>query len=568
MRKPLLCFFGLLLFYSYLQAQTCNCDVTLTELSSSSINLIWASQTNYAPGDTICIPAGTYAGLRFYNFEGTATQPVTFMNCGGKVAITETQYSGIAFKGSKHIRLTGTGDATYKYGIHILETTNGGSVGVGIEDLSTDVEIDHIEIQNTGFAGLMAKTDPSCSNPDTWRSNGYVLRNLLVHDNYIHDTGAEGIYIGYTGGYKVTSNRSCNGVPIFGHWLENVDIHDNVIENTAWDGIQLNLVRENGRIRNNYVYNSGTENVYAQDFAMSIGGGVYEVYNNYIENGVGGLGQGMQFISADSGTKVYNNVLVRPDFHAIFLHNRHEFDNPNEGYAIINNTIIEPGDSGIFYNTVITKTDDPAKLYATQETVPTYMINNLVVDPGSDHAAGNTWKGDQESYFDFNKRITRDSTATRIYSNIMTRQMDTLGLQDITNNYYSPLDQQSDLVDAGSDVSGWGITFDLNNEVRPWGSGFDIGAYELQYIVNPPEPDPNDAIILAPNPADISFVLTNEHFKNMAKLTLTTLSGGIVVYDGKYKIGTEFNVEEYSPGLYVITLWTRGKVYTKQLLIQ
>ncbi len=567
MRRKLLFYFIMLLTVHAVYSQSCNCDVTLTGLKTTSLNIILASQVNYSPGDTICIPAGNYAGFRFFDFEGTTTAPVTFINCGGKVEITEHQYTGIAFKRSKHIRITGTGDSSLVYGIHIKEVSNGGSVGIGIEDLSSDFEIDHVEIENTGFAGIMAKTDPSCSNPNTWRSNGYVLKNLNIHENFIHDTGAEGIYVGYTGGYKVNSNRSCNGVPIFGHWLEDVDIHNNVIEDTKWDGIQLNLVRQNGKIRNNYIYNSGTEDVFAQNFAMSIGGGVYDVFNNYIETPITGVGQGMQFISAESGTKVYNNVIVRPKFHGIFMHNRHEFDDINTGYFVLNNTIIEPEDSGVFYNTVITITEDLAKKFTTQENVKTYMVNNLVVDPGSDHASGNTWKGDQESYFDFNKRITRDSTLSRIFSNITTRQMDTLGLSDITNNYFSPADQSSDLVDSGSDVSAYGVTFDLNDDLRPFGNGFDVGAYELEYISIPIQ-DPNDPIILAPNPADTYFIITNEHFKNSAKLTIMEFNTGLIIYDGKYKIGTEFNIDELDSGLYILTLWTRGETYVRQLIVQ
>ncbi|WP_350290951.1 right-handed parallel beta-helix repeat-containing protein [uncultured Croceitalea sp.] len=575
MIKKLL-FLFLFLFAIWGAKAQCNCDVTLTGLSQTSLNIILASNVSYAPGDTICIPAGTYAGFRFFDFEGTETAPVTFKNCGGIVEIIEQQYTGIAFKRSKYIRITGTGDEDFDYGIHVKEVVNGGSVGIGIEDLSSDFEIDHIEIESTGFAGIMAKTDPSCSNPDTWRANGYILKNLSIHDNYIHDTGAEGIYIGYTGGYKVESNRSCNGSLIFGHWLENVDIYNNVLENTAWDGIQVNLVRENGKIRNNHIYNSGTESVFAQDFAMSIGGGIYEVYNNYMEQYVPGMGQGMQFISAESGTKVYNNVLVRPDFHGIFMHNRHEFDDSNEGYYVANNTIIEPGDSGIFYNTVITITEDPAKKFNTQETVPTYMVNNLVVNPGTDHASGNTWKGDQESYFDFNKKVERDSTASRIYTNITTRQMDTLGLMDIINDDYSALDQTSDLIDVGSDVSSWGITYDLDNNPRPSGNNvFDIGAYELQFTVAPPPPPESRRIRLAPNPVTDYFKIVDKKRKRKnkrqrkARMTITSLTG-ITLFDGDYKLGKRFyGVDTYNPGTYVVTIYyPNNKIFYKYLIIQ
>lgn len=576
MRRSLLFFLGLSSFYVTLKAQSCNCDVTLTGLSSTSINLIWASQTSYTPGDTICIPAGTYAGLRFYDFAGTAAAPLVITNCGGKVEILETVYSGIAFKNSKYIRITGTGDAAHTYGIHIKETTSGASVGVGIEDLSTDFEIDHIEIENTGFAGIMAKTDPSCSKPETWRINGFVLENLNIHDNYIHDIGAEGIYVGYTGGYKIKSNRKCSGTYVFGHWLKNVDIHNNLLENIGWDGIQLNLVNENGKIRDNYIYNYGTENKYAQDFALSIGGGVYQVYNNYIENGPSGVGQGMQFISAESGTKIFNNVLVRPDFHGIFMHNRHEFDDVNEGYYVANNTIIEPGDSGTYYNTVITQTLDPAKKYDTQETVPTFFVNNLIVDPGSDHAAGNTWKGDQESYFDFNKRIERDSSLTRIYSNSMTRQMDTLGLTDIVTNDFSPLSTSS-LVDAGSDLTSWGIIFDIDNASRPSGNTFDIGAYE--YLGSVPlqavlvaDQDPsleNDIfreIVVYPNPANTKVTIAN--------LKDTSARFQLISYDGRIVKDISENqdktipVEELPSGLYVLKVITGNKTTMHRLIIQ
>ncbi len=561
------------------RGQSCNCDVTLSGLSSTSLNLIWASNVNYLPGDTICIPAGNYRGFRFYNFEGTAQDPITIINCGGKVEIVETAYSGIAFKNSKHIRLSGTGDSGYTYGIHVKETTSGASVGVGLEDLSTDFEIDHIEIENTGFAGIMAKTDPSCSKPETWRANGFILKNLKVHHNYIHDTGAEGIYIGYTGGYKVKSNRKCNGEYIFGHWLEDVEVNNNFIENTGWDAIQVNLVRMGGKIHDNHIYNHGLENKYAQDFAMSIGGGIYEVYNNYIENGNDQYGQGLQFISAESGTKVYNNVIIKPDFHGVFIHNRHEFDDPGEGYYVLNNTIVEPGDSGVYYNTVITQTEDPSKLYDTQENVPTYFVNNLVVDPGSDHGAGNTWKGDPESYFDFNKRIERDSSLVRIYTNITTRQVDTLGLTDVLNYDFSPVLVSSDVVDVGSNIASWGVTFDKDNASRPSGVTFDIGAFEFQSGGTPLKvklPDDNDFVdvlfkethqtLFYPNPTSTFFRLQNGEYEDAIIQLITT--EGKVVYKGPYKMGAPFNVEGFRAGLYFLKLIAKNGTEVHRLVIR
>ena len=298
----------IILYTVSVNSQSCNCDITLTNLKSSSLNLIWASNITYSPGDVICIPAGNYSGFRFYDFEGSAAQPLTIKNCGGKVVITESMYSGISFQRSKYIHLTGTGDENEAYGIEIAGTGNG-SMGIYVENLSSDIEIDNIEISNAGFAGIMAKTDPQCSKPLTWRSNGFVLKNLNIHHNYIHNTGGEGIYVGFTGGYKIKTNRSCSGTPIFGHWLENIDIHHNVLEFIGWDGIQLNLVHNNGKIRDNYISNYGLENVYYQNFAMSIGGGKYEVNHNFILNGLQEQGRGIQIISGQSGTKVFRQCI-------------------------------------------------------------------------------------------------------------------------------------------------------------------------------------------------------------------------------------------------------------------
>lgn len=126
-RTLLLCSFVLLAWG--MKGQDCGCDITLDNLKTTSLNLIWGNNLNYSPGDTICIPAGTYRGIRFYDLVGTETQPITIKNCGGQVTFNEVQYSAVSFQRSQYIHFTGTGDSSTPYGFYIGDTC-GGSAGV------------------------------------------------------------------------------------------------------------------------------------------------------------------------------------------------------------------------------------------------------------------------------------------------------------------------------------------------------------------------------------------------------------------------------------------------------
>ncbi|MBT8187869.1 MAG: T9SS type A sorting domain-containing protein [Croceitalea sp.] len=554
----------LLLFSITIRGQDCNCDITLSNLSSSSINIVQSNTVEYEPGHTLCIPAGTYAGIEFIGFEGEDQNPLLITNCGGQVVIMESNKSGITFRNSRFIRLSGTGDLNVTYGFKVENATGPGAVGINVADFSSDIEIDNIEIQNTAFAGILGKTDPKCDDEDTWRRNGYVLRNLNIHDNYIHHTGGEGIYLGYTGGYKVSSNLICGEEYIFGHWLENITIHHNQLEHIGWDGIQTNLVRFGGVIFENTITFYGLENKQFQNFAMSVGGGNYTIYNNTIINSINGFGQGIQLISANSGSKLFNNVIINPQFHGIFIHNRHEFDNPNEGYYVLNNTIINPAASGVFYNTTITESENSGLISNSQENVPTLMVNNLIANPGNHYEQGNTWKGNAENYFDFNKRKTQIGMGSNIYSNIKTRQIDTLCLASIEDMDFRPGSEASPLVDAGSDMTIYGAPFDRNQKTRFVGSGMDIGAFEYQNeilnwncfgygddIYNDPTKYSTSTIAF-PNPTKKYIRLYNLNYQ-VANLQIFTLEGNLV-HGSNYELGSSIDMGDFAKGIYFIAL--------------
>ena len=187
--KTFLLFLQLIAIGGTTFAQSCNCDITIAKEGYYD-----GKALGYRPGQTICIAAGSYKSFFFKNFVGTAAQPIKLINCGGQVTVgSDLGQSGIQFYDSKFVKLTGSGDSRYKYGININRTPSGVS-GIVVTSFSSDFEIDNVEVSNTGFAGIMIKYDPSC-DPATWRG-AFSMNNIKVHDTYVHDVAGEGMYIG------------------------------------------------------------------------------------------------------------------------------------------------------------------------------------------------------------------------------------------------------------------------------------------------------------------------------------------------------------------------------------
>lgn len=556
-----------LLSACYGNAQSGNCDYALNEndLDDPNVNIIWGAQLNLAPGSTICIPAGSYKAFRFYDLNGTPENPIIIRNSGGLVSINASSYSGISLQRCSNVRITGTGDDNFEYGIKVAHT-NDYSSGIYLENFTTDVELDYVEIEDAGFAGIMGKTDPYCDNPETWRSSGFIMKNINIHHNYIHNVGGEGIYLGFTGGYMVDSNRACDGTPIFGHWLENVAINDNKIEDTGLDGIQVNLARENCLVYNNIITNYAWKEQGFQDFAMSLGGGVYQVYNNRIYNHPGYKGRGLQLISATSGTNVYNNIIVSPKFHGIFVHQRHEYTDLNEGIKVYNNTIVKPEQAGIFYNNTITSSDNITKLGAQQNTVPAYFVNNLILDPGNHFEGGNTWKQGAEDYIDFNDRSTRDAMLAFTFTNMNTRSETDLDLViDDTDDSYAIASYNSPLVDAGTDISSFGLTSDIVGNPRSEGRGYDIGAFEYMFPDGFRFMDEDVKIQAYPNPATRNFALNGATVKGSQVQVFNNI--GTLLYNNTNYNGSIIDVSQFENGYYFVNVTGNGKQKTIKLLV-
>lgn len=427
-------------------AATATCS-SCTYIVPATANVIDGKALGLKPGAIIGLNAAyKYKNLLFRNIVGTASQPIIIKNCGGTAYITATGLSyGIKTENSKFFRITG-GDVSKSYGIKV----NGSHIGVTLDKLSTNFEVDHVQVSNVGFAGVMAKTDPSCDNA-TIRGN-FVMNDISLHDNYVFDTGGEGFYVGNSF-YEDGAKTSC-GVRL-PHEIHGVKIYNNIVKNSGWEGIQLGCATQGAQVYNNSIENYGTVNREAQNNGMQIGAGTGGLcYNNFIKNGTGnglivmGLGDNV----------VHDNVIVGAGGSGIFCDERYT---PGPGFKFINNTIINPKVDGI-------------RLYA--ELVPmNVVINNIIVNPGS----YSTYKAPRTGNDAYVYLLSKD-LRVQMSNNYFTRSITAPKFVN-AGAYNYRLASGSPAINKGKSLSIYttsSIAQDFYKQQRLKGSAYDIGAAE------------------------------------------------------------------------------------------
>jgi len=302
------------------------------------------------PGDTICLSpqeTGVYSVMRWKNINGSEDNPILITNCGGQAVINSTGSYGWKFENSKHFKISGNGSAAYEYGIKISATTG---FYLTMESFTTNFDITQVEIaglyengthEDSGFAGIGIKTRPFCdgsSNQGVWD-----MEDVKVYNNYIHDTGGEGLYIGH-GFYQGRIENGCD-VITYPHAIKGLRVFNNLIEDVGYDGIQVKNADEDAQIFNNVIKNYGTMNVGVHNEGLFVGDGSEAlIYNNWVENGTG---HGLQ-INAFGNTEIFNNVIINSVDDGMYLNNNSpSFANRAGTFKVYHNTFVNMGDDGI-----------------------------------------------------------------------------------------------------------------------------------------------------------------------------------------------------------------------------
>ena len=533
-----------------LYSQTC----TFTVDPSPTNGYLDASGSQFStlkPGDTVCLKAGNWNYIYLRNFHGTADKPITFVNDGGAVIIKATNY-GIKIGGCSYVILRGNGDPSIQYGFQV-DTVQYGA-GMGVDDLSTNIEVSHVEIAHTAIGGVYAKTDPTCQNFSSTRDK-FTMYNFYFHDNYVHDVPNEGLYIGnshYTGFYL----SGCD-TTVYPQVLRGVKIYNNVIKHTGYDGIQVSSADQNCQIYNNRIYNDSYQGTLYQMSGILIGGGSQcDVYNNMIFNG---KGDGIDVFGLGN-FKIFNNLIVNAGLtyyptdptiqkHGIYVGTDSTLANAQLG--IYNNTIVSPKSFGIDLTN-----NKLAKIFVT---------NNLVVNPGKYSTDGSL------SFINtsgMNSGIVQEATnyTNENISNVKFIYPDTL-------NY--DLQASSPAVDYGTDLTADGITFDILDRTRP-ANHFDAGAYqhETSQGISDHKSIDIQKVKVYPNPTS-QFLKLELTLKTNQQINIVLsdvmgrkLAVRSVSCQAMQTCKQEFNMAYLTNGWYFLNIFTKGGKTSVPIIVQ
>lgn len=524
----------------------------------STLNMVdgLAAPFNQAlPGDTILFEPGQHEFLLIRNFTGAPGKPFIFMNKNGLVTIDTDHYYGISIQNCRYLRFTGTGDETEFYGFRISRVANGAGIGVG--DLSSDFEIDHISIENTLVGGIYAKTDPDCSLTTT--RDKFTQFNTIIHDNYLAYTGDEGLYIGSS--KYLGQEVKCNGKDtiLMPSVLNGVRVYNNIIKYTGWDGMMVSSATSDCQIFDNLIMYDSQKEEYGQMSGILIGGGSKcDCFNNYICFGKGcgieshGLG----------GYRIFNNIIVEagrsfapldPDEMKYGIYVTDISVQTDSSFSIMHNDIISPKSDGIRFQSIKSKNN--------------LISSNVIINPGNFdyYENGNTSFKGIDSYI----MIPDDTADVSEKNNYLARNADVAGFSD---NF--ALLPDSPLIDSAY-AQPVGITFDYYHHSRPYGNAPDIGAFEYNpaYLSIPENrenllPKP----VLFPNPVktEISINYLCEK-QGTVVLGIYNLQGERVLRKEQLSLPEEVqeitvNVEQLPAGIYIYQLSSFKQISTGRFI--
>lgn len=220
------------------------------------------------PGDTLLIPTGVQIKLiNLQNFSGTPEKPIVIKQENPQDRPGGYKAYGLSILNAKHFILED---------VHMDGKGVNTGIGIGIGTGCSDFKVINCSSVRSGI-GMQIKTNPGTADNQKWPTE---MKNIEIRNFYAADIGAEGIYIGYSGGLSVP--EGVIPVPIRNLVMENI-----IIENTGWDGVQITCgINFNGK--NFQVKNFGTKKSGGQNSGIALQTSTTGILDGFIiETGYG-----------------------------------------------------------------------------------------------------------------------------------------------------------------------------------------------------------------------------------------------------------------------------------------
>ena len=214
--------------------------------------------------DRLYLPAGSYLQLMLGNLPTRdPSHPLVITNKGGQVIVGHNPQGNYIWSmgGGSGWVLTGrydpdsgTGDKSFpghrcgkyansadKYGILSDDVFAFQApylhMGIAVGE-STQFEIEYVEVRRSGFAGIRLLNSRNAGDP------AHPMEGVKVHDVYVHDTGAEGFYFGWTG------DPPANEFP-------GLEIYNTRILRTGNEALQIQDLGDGAHVHDNVFANGG-----------------------------------------------------------------------------------------------------------------------------------------------------------------------------------------------------------------------------------------------------------------------------------------------------------------------
>lgn len=239
------------------------------------------------PGDVLLIPTGIRIDLiNLQNFAGTVDKPIYIRQENQNDRPGGYKAYGLSITNAKHFVIEG---------VHMDGKDINVGIGIGIGTGCSDFKILNCSSVRSGI-GLQIKTNPGTAENQRWPTE---MKNIEIRNFYAGNTGAEGIYIGYSGGLTVP--EGVVPVPIRNLVMENI-----TTENTGWDGVQItcgiNFLGKNFNVKN-----FGTKKIGGQNSGIALQTSTTGVLDGFTINT--GHGAGLTIFGRENLT-VKNGVIT------------------------------------------------------------------------------------------------------------------------------------------------------------------------------------------------------------------------------------------------------------------